>query len=82
MYHIVTYQLKKIRIKKIIFRPFLALNVSKNGPNDRLWWAITRLFLVRLQKSKNRCNRDIKIYKNFYSRYNFEFSVKKNILGP
>ena len=82
MYHIVTYQLKKIRIKKIIFRPFLALKVLKNGPNDRLWWAITRLFLVRFQKTKNRCNRDIKIYKNFYSRYYFEFSVKKIILGP
>ena len=78
MYHIVTNQLKKIRIQKIIFRPFLALNVSKNGPNDRLWWAITRSFLVRFQKTKNRCNRDIKIYKNFYSRYYFEFSVKKS----
>ena len=82
MYQLVTNQLKKIRIKKIIFRPFLALKVLKNGPNDRLWWAITRSFLVRFQKSKYRCNRDIKIYKNFYSRYNFEFSVKKIILGP
>ena len=82
MYQLVTNQLKKIRIKKIIFRHFLALNVSKNGPNDRLWWAITRSFLVRFQKTKNHCNRDIKIYKNFYSRYNFEFSVKKIILGP
>ena len=82
MYHIVTYQLKKIRIKKIIFRHFLALNVSKNGPNDRLWWAITRSFLVRFQKTKNHCNWDNKIYKNFYSKYNFEFLVKKIILGP
>ena len=82
MYHIVTYQLKKIRIKKIIFRPFLALNVSKNGPNDRLWWAITRSFLVRFQKTKNRCNRDVEIYKNFPNRYNFGLSVKKIILGP
>ena len=48
MYLIVTYQLIKSD-QKIIFHHFLALNVSKNGPNDQLWWAITRSFLVRFK---------------------------------
>ena len=82
MYHIVTYQLKKIGSKKLYFAIVLALNVSKNGPNDQLWWAITRSFLVRFQKTKHRCNRDIEISKNFYNRYNFGLSIKKIILGP
>ena len=82
MYHIITYQLKKNRIKKIRFRLFLALSVSKNGPNDQFWWAITRSFLVRFQKTKYRCNREIKIYNNFSNRYNFGLLVKKNHLGP
>ena len=82
MYLIVTYQLKRIWIKKIIFCPFLALNVSKKGPNDQFWWTITRSFLVRFKKTKYCCNRDVEIYKNFYNRYNFGLSVKKIILGP
>merc|ERR1712215_535481 len=73
---------KKIRFQKIIFSHVLALNVSKNGPNDQLWRAITRSFLVQLQKTRYRCNRDIEIFKNFYSKYNFGLSVKKMILGP
>ena len=77
-----TYYLKKIRFQKIIFGHVLALNVSKNGPNDQLWRAITRSFLVQFQKTRYRCNQDIEIYKNLYRKYNFGLSVKKIILGP
>ena len=77
-----TYHKKKIRFQKIIFGHVLALNVLKNGPNDQIWRAITRSFLVQFQKTRYRCNQDIEIYKNLYSRYNFGLSVKKIILGP
>ena len=43
MYFIVTFPLQNSD-QKIIFRHFLALNVSKNGPNEQLWWAITVTF--------------------------------------
>ena len=75
-----TYYLKKIRFQKIIFGHVLALNVSKNGPNDQLWRAITRSFLVQFQKTKYRCNSDIRIFKNLYNNYNFGLSVKTIIL--
>ena len=54
----------------------------KNGPNDQIWRAIARSFLVQFKKTSYRCNRDIEIYKNLYSKYNFGLSVKKIILGP
>ena len=66
----------------MIFCHVLALNVSKNGPNDQLWRAITQSFLDQFQKNRYRCNQDIEIYKNLYSKYNFGLSVKKIILGP
>ena len=73
----------KKSVPKHYICPFLALNVSKNGPNDQIWRAITRSFLVQFQKIKYRCNQDIEIYKNLYSKYNFGLLVKKkNILGP
>ena len=77
MYLIPTYHQKKIRFQKIIFIHVLALNVLKNGPNDQLWSAITRLFLIQFQKLLYRCNQDIEIYKNLYSKYNFGLPVKK-----
>ena len=72
-----TYHQKKIRFQKNIFGHVLALNVLKSGPNDQLWRAITQSFLVQFKKTRYRCNQDIEIYKNLYTKYNFGLSVKK-----
>ena len=48
MCFIPTYH-KKNRFQKTIFGHILALNGLKNEPNDQIWRAITRSFLVQFQ---------------------------------